>query len=136
MKKFAILLFLMAPVAALAGYGAFTDTIGKKRVKNLDTLQLGIASYYHSKFHGRPTASGQLYDETLMTGAHNSLPFNTWVKVTYLKNGKSVIIKINDRLHYKNTRLVDLSRAAAAKLGIIAAGLAKVRLEILKNPPE
>ena len=72
-------------------------------------IQYGTASYYSNKFQGRPTSSGALYDKDKMTCAHNSLPLGTWVKVTNLRNRKWVIVKVTDRLHHKNKRLVDLS---------------------------
>ena len=75
--------------------------------------------------------SDEIFHQSKMTGAHNSLPLGTWVRVTNLRNNKVVIVKINDRLHPKNTRLIDLSKAAAKQLGYIGAGLAKVRLEVL-----
>lgn len=97
---------------------------------------IGIASYYADKFHGRTTANGSIYDKTKLTAACNQLPLNTWIKVTRLKNHKSVIVKITDRMHPKNKRLVDLSRAAAKKLGFIKAGLTKVKVEVLENYEE
>lgn len=105
--------------------------VKKKRKANTDKIQFGVASYYAKKFHGRKTASGELYDHEKMTAAHNGLPLGTWVKVTNQRNGRSVIVKINDRLHYKNPRLVDMSGAAAKKLGFISKGLVKVKLEVL-----
>jgi rare lipoprotein A len=102
-----------------------------KRVKKTAKIQYGMASFYHNKFHGRQTSSGELYDREKMTAAHNGLPLNTWIRVTNIKNGRSVIVKINDRLHHKNDRLVDLSRSAAAELGYIGRGLARVKLEVL-----
>jgi rare lipoprotein A len=71
-----------------------------------------------------------------LTGAHNTLPLGTWVKVTNLKNRKTVVVRINDRLHHRNPRLIDLSRTAAQKLGYTSQGLTKVKVEVLgKNPP-
>jgi rare lipoprotein A len=71
-----------------------------------------------------------------MTAAHNTLPLGTWIKVTNLSNKKSVVVKVNDRLHPKNPRLVDLSRAAAKQLGYISKGITKVKVDVLgKNPP-
>jgi rare lipoprotein A len=98
-------------------------------------IQYGTASFYASKFQGRPTANGELYDKDKMTCAHNALPMDTWVKVTNLRNKRSVVVRVTDRLHYKNKRLVDLSRAAAAKLGYVKRGLARVKLEVLPGPP-
>ncbi len=96
-------------------------------------VQTGTASYYNSKFQGRVTSSGEKYDERLMTAAHNRLPMHTMIRVTNLRNNRSVIVKVNDRLHHRNKRLVDLSRAAAAKLGYLRRGLTKVKVEVLKD---
>ena len=68
-----------------------------------------------------------------MTAAHNKLPLGTRIKVTNLRNKRSVVVKVNDRLHHRNTRLVDLSKAAAAKLGYIGRGITRVRVEVLKD---
>ncbi len=112
------------------------DTTGRQ--KNLDKVQYGVASYYHIKFKGRPTASGEPYDPAAFTGAHNGLPLGTWVKVTNLRNKRTVIVRINDRMHSRNKRLIDLSRVAAVKLGYVGRGLEKVKLEVLgkKKPGE
>ena len=99
-------------------------------------VQYGTASFYSDKFNGRKTANGEIYNSKKLTAAHNTLPLGTWIKVTNLSNKKSVVVEVNDRLHPKNPRLVDLSRAAAQKLGYISKGLTKVRVDVLgKNPP-
>jgi rare lipoprotein A len=98
-------------------------------------IQYGTASYYANKFQGRPMAGGELYDKNKMTCAHNSLPLGTWVKVTNLRNKKSVVVRVTDRLHHKNKRLVDLSRIAASKLGYVKRGLARVKVEVLTKKP-
>lgn len=95
--------------------------------------QIGIASYYASKFHGKPTASGEKYNMNDFTAAHPSLPFQTFVKVTNLKNKKSVIVRINDRGPHVKSRVIDLSKAAAKKIGLIQSGTAKVKIEVVKN---
>ena len=112
--------------------------VRKKRKANTAKVQIGTASYYAAKFQGRKTASGEVYDANKFTAAHNGLPLGTWVRVTNQRNGRKVIVKINDRLHYRNPRLVDLSRAAAKKLGYTGHGLAKVKVEVLgrKIPAE
>lgn len=114
------------------------SAVKKKRKANHAKVQYGIASYYSPKFQGRKTANGDIYNHKKFTAAHNGLPLGTWVKVTNQRNGRSVIVKINDRLHYKNTRLVDLSGAAAKKLGFTGQGLTKVKLEVLgkKKPAD
>jgi rare lipoprotein A len=89
----------------------------KKRKSSTAKIQYGTASFYSNKFNGRRTANGEIYDSKKYTAAHNGLPLGTWVKVTNQSNHRSVIVKINDRLHYKNPRLIDLSGVAAKKLG-------------------
>ena len=96
-------------------------------------IKYGVASYYAAKFHGRKTASGEVYRNDLITAACNVLPLNTWVKVTNLSNNSFIIAKINDRLHPKNKRLIDLSKSAAQQLGYISDGLTKVKVEVLEN---
>ena len=93
----------------------------------------GPASYYAGKFHGRETFNGEIYDSTKLTAACNVLPMGTWVRVTNLSNNRSVIVKINDRMHIRMTRVVDLSQAAASKLGYVRKGLTKVKVEVLKK---
>ncbi|NBI41142.1 septal ring lytic transglycosylase RlpA family protein [[Haemophilus] felis] len=91
----------------------------------------GIASYYHKKFHGRKTASGEIYNEKLYTAAHKTLPLNSYVLVTNLRNQKKVIVRINDRGPFVKNRIIDLSKAAATEIGMIGRGLFPVRLEAL-----
>ena len=93
----------------------------------------GLASYYAQKFQGRMTANGEIFDHTKMTAACNVLPLVTWLKVTNLKNKKSVVVKTNDRLHPKTRRIIDLSYEGAQKLGYIKTGLTRVKIEILKR---
>lgn len=91
----------------------------------------GIASYYGKKFHGRKTANQEVFDMYAMTAAHKTLPFNTKVRVINRENGKSVIVRINDRGPYKWRRIIDLSYGAAQKINLIRSGTARVKLEIL-----
>lgn len=96
----------------------------------------GVASFYANKFHGRKTASGEIFSQNKFTCACNVLPLGTWVRVTNLRNGRSVVVKTNDRLHPKVKRVVDLTRAAAEKLGYLSSGLTRVKVEVLgKKPP-
>lgn len=104
------------------------DEIKKSEVP---AVLYGTASYYANKFHGRRTANGEIFSQQKMTAACNVLPLGTWLRVTNLRNNKTVIVKVNDRLHDKMTRAIDLSREAARQLGFINSGLAKVRVEIL-----
>ena len=94
------------------------------------SIEEGVASYYADSLHGEPTASGETYDKRARTAAHRTLPFETRVKVTNLDNGRSVWVTINDRGPFVDDRIIDLSRAAARKIGLIEAGTARVRLEI------
>lgn len=134
MKKILpVLILLLAGFQTVRAQSA-ADSIRKVHTKVVvPRLQTGVASYYHSKFHGRLTASGEKYDQTKLTAAHNRLPMGTRIKVTNLRNGRSVTVKVNDRLHHRNTRLVDLSKAAAAKLGFVGRGLTRVRVEVLRD---
>jgi rare lipoprotein A len=100
--------------------------------KNL-LVKYGVASYYATKFHGRKTASGEIYRKELLSAACNILPLNTWVRITNLSNDISIIARINDRLHPQNKRLIDLSKSAAVQLGYVSNGLANVKVEVLKN---
>ncbi len=94
---------------------------------------LGMASYYGPGFANRPTANGERFDPRAMTAAHRSLPFGTRVRVTNLENGRQVVVRINDRGPYRKGRVLDLSRAAARKLGFLEDGVAHVRIEVLKD---
>ncbi len=93
----------------------------------------GIASYYADKFSGRKTATGALYSHVKATAACNILPLGTWIRVTNLRNKKSVIVQINDRLHPKNKRIVDMSRSGAEKLGYIGKGITQVKVEVVEK---
>ena len=92
----------------------------------------GIASYYSDVFQGKKTASGEPYDKNKLTAAHKTLAFGTKVKITDLKNNKSVIVTITDRGPHSKKRMVDLSYAAAEEIGLVKAGLSKVRLEVIE----
>lgn len=92
----------------------------------------GLAGFYHDAFHGQRTASGQPYNAGAMTAAHPTLPFGTKVKVTHVKNKRSVVVHINDRGPMQAGRVIDLSRAAAAQLHMVREGLSEVRLEVVK----
>jgi rare lipoprotein A len=91
----------------------------------------GVASWYGRQFHGKPTSSGELYDMYAMTAAHKTLPIPTRVRVTNQSNGKSVIVRVNDRGPFVNNRIIDLSYAAARSLDMIGSGTALVEIEAL-----
>ena len=90
---------------------------------------VGIASWYGKRYHGQPTSSGEIYDMYAMTAAHPTLPIPSYARVTNLRNGKSVVVRINDRGPFHSDRLIDLSYAAAYKLGIITSGRDLVEVE-------
>ncbi len=96
-----------------------------------DYSETGIASWYGTKFHGRPTANGERYDIYQMTAAHRSLPIPSYVRVTNLANGQSTIVRVNDRGPFHDQRIIDLSYAAAVKLGYHQQGTARVKLEAI-----
>ena len=101
-------------------------------------VQYGVASFYANKFEGRKTYTDEIFTQEKLTGASNTLPMHTWVRVTNLRNQRSVIVRINDKMHPRNKRLIDLSHAAAKKLGYTGRGLTKVRIDVLgkKKPAE
>ena len=94
--------------------------------------QTGVASWYGPNFQGNRTANGEIFDMNKLTAAHKSLPFGTVVRVVNLENGRSVVVKINDRGPFIKNRIIDLSRAAARKINMIGPGTAEVGLVIRK----
>lgn len=123
-----LVLVLIVPVFSSA-QNAKADTA--VRAKKASRVFYGQASFYANKFHGRKTASGEIFDQKKFTCACNVLPLGTWVRVTNLRNGKTAIVKVNDRIHPKMRRVVDLTRAAAQKLGFISRGLTRVKVEVV-----
>ena len=123
-----------------------TATVGKKKSNsgqvtkvsyspasaNKEFLRTGVASYYGPGFHGRRTANGETFNQNAMTAAHRTLPFGTKLKVTNLNNGKSVIVRVNDRGPYSGGRILDLSVAAAKQIGSTQSGVARVTLEVVQ----
>jgi rare lipoprotein A len=95
-------------------------------------VERGTASYYGDELAGRPTASGERFDPGRLTAAHRSLPFGAKVRVTNLRNGRTVVVRINDRGPFTRRRIIDLSYAAARRIGMVAAGTAPVRIELLR----
>ena len=95
----------------------------------------GVASWYGPGFEGNLTANGEVFDTSKLTAAHQTLPFDTLVRVTNLENGLAVVVRINDRGPFVGGRIIDLSRAAAERLDMIGSGTARVRLELLSDMP-
>jgi rare lipoprotein A len=100
------------------------------------SVETGIASWYGEPYHGRRAANGEIYDMEKLTAAHRTLPFDTWVEVENLANGKRVRVRITDRGPFVDGRIIDLSRAAAREIDMIRPGIVKVRLEVIQPPGE
>src|SRR5579885_2755073 len=98
----------------------------------IGAIETGIASWYGAPSHGRPTSSGEIYDQEQLTAAHRTLPFGTWVDVTNLDNGKRVEVRITDRGPFVKDRIIDLSLAAAREIDMVRQGTARVRLKIIE----
>jgi rare lipoprotein A len=100
----------------------------------LGLTEQGIASWYGIPYHGRPAADGEIYDMEKLVAAHRTMPFNTWLKVTNLKNGLSVNVRVIDRGPFVDGRIIDLSKAAARQIQMIGPGVAPVTLEVIAAP--
>lgn len=136
-------LLLLATLMATAQRKDAAETVKTKKEEvkvnpKKPKVLFGTASYYADKFNGRQTASGENYDGKKATAACNVLPLGTWIRVTNLQNKRSVIVKVNDRLHPRMKRIVDLSRSSAEKLGYTGLGLTEVKVEVMgiKKPKE
>ena len=116
------------------GDTSFAETFEKEMEERTQYthFQTGMASFYGGKWHGKKTANGEIFNQNSLTAAHRTLPFGTRVKVTNLDNGKSVVVRINNRGPYSNGRIIDLSKAAFAKIANTSKGVTKVKLEISK----
>jgi rare lipoprotein A len=97
-------------------------------------VERGVASWYGKKFHGRKTSSGEVYDMHAMTAAHKKLPLPSYVRVVNIENGRSIVVKVNDRGPFVGDRIIDLSFAAATKLGLIEPGTGEVEISVLNSP--
>lgn len=116
------------------GNPAFYEILGQRyyvQTTRKGHRERGVASWYGDPFHGRRTASGEIYDMYQMTAAHRTLPLPTWAEVTNLKNDTKIIVKINDRGPFAHNRIIDLSYAAAQKLGMVEAGTTLVEVRAL-----
>jgi rare lipoprotein A len=130
-----IVLLLVFTAASVTAQVA--DSEAKTKSSKTKRVFYGQASFYSNKFQGRKTANGEIFDQKKLTCACNVLPLGTWIKVTNLRNSRTVTVKTNDRLHPRMRRIVDLTRAAASKLGFISGGLTRVKIEVIgKKPPQ
>ncbi len=141
MKKFLLIFYAFAFTHSAVAQGKATpqlitaiakkDSIQELQLRTAPSVLYGTSSYYHNMFEGRQTANGEIFRQSKMTAACNVLPLGTWIRVTNLRNNRSVIVKVNDRLHPRMTRVTDLSRSAAEKLKFTGAGLTRVKVEVL-----
>lgn len=106
------------------------------RPAKIGATETGVASWYGHPYHGRATASGEIYDMEKFTAAHRTLPFETWLDVTNLANGKHVEVRITDRGPFVDGRIIDLSHAAAQKIDMLRAGTVRVRLKVIAPPAQ
>jgi rare lipoprotein A len=121
-----------------AGYGQVEKPPTTKEQHKPAKVQYGVASFYANKFEGRKTYTDEIFSQKKLSAASNTVPMRTWVRVTNLRNDRSIVLRINDKMHPHNRRLIDLSRAAAHQLGYTGRGLVRVKVEVLgrKRPPE
>lgn len=131
MPKAVLTPLILALLLGLAGCGTAREEVRYAPGAVPDYSRVGVASWYGPGFHGRKTASGARFNQNALTAAHRKLPFGTKVRVTNLKNDRSVVVVINDRGPFAGGRIIDLSKAAAKRLGIIKQGTAKVRVEAI-----
>lgn len=126
-------LFLLTTLLIAYPSAAQNKSTGKEKVSKSSNKRIiyGLASYYANKFQGRRTASGEIFSQSKYTCACNMLPLGTWVKVTNIRNGRSVVVKVNDRLHTRMRRVADLSGVAAKKIGLVSRGIARVKIEVI-----
>ncbi len=150
------LIFIISLVLVTVGFISWTDSSAsensgaekisvskdaKPNVSNVNFEEIGamVASWYGPGFHGRLTANGETYNQMALTAAHKELPFGTFLRITNQKNGKSVIVRINDRGPYIEGRDLDLSKGTAIALGMVQRGVIKVKVEEISlgdyNPP-
>jgi rare lipoprotein A len=132
MRK-ALVVALAALVAAGCAHKKRT-TSKVPAVARIGHTEAGLASWYGHPYHGRPAADGEIYDMETLVAAHRTLPFQTWVRVTNLTNGKTVEVRIIDRGPFVHGRIIDLSHEAARQIDLIEPGVAKVRLEVIRVP--
>ncbi|TAE89867.1 MAG: septal ring lytic transglycosylase RlpA family protein [Bacteroidetes bacterium] len=126
-----------APLSMASANNFPQDTLPQKDTAAVvkKFTQKGLASYYGNKFHGRRTASGERYSKNKLTAAHRTLPFGAMVKVTEVKTGKWLVVRINDRGPHVRRRIIDLSYAAAKQFGMIkGAGVIKVKIQVVEWP--
>jgi len=134
LQRLGCALVLMLFVAACGRHNAARLPAPPSPPARIGSTESGIASWYGVPYHGRRSASGEVFDMEMLTAAHRTLPFQTWVEVTNLSNGKQVDVRINDRGPFVRGRVIDLSMAAARQLDMVRAGTVQVRLKVIAPP--
>ena len=127
--RYMLILLLLTSLTGLAACAG--STRDPAEVGGVSSQETGLASYYGHQYHGRTTANGETYDENKLTAAHRTLPFGTRVRVTNLENGKSVLLRVNDRGPFVDGRIIDVSWQAAQDLDFVQEGVVKARVEVL-----
>jgi|YNPMSStandDraft_2_1061718.scaffolds.fasta_scaffold01607_2 rare lipoprotein A len=127
---YVLLVFSLSGCVSVVHFNQSSKSNENNSIQNY--TEEGLASYYSDAFEGKETASGEIFTQTGLTAAHRWLPFGTIVKVTNLENGKSILVKINDRGPFVPNRIIDLSKMASQKLGFYNKGIAKVRIEVVE----
>ncbi len=123
--------FVVTSCAPHPYYRRSSQPVKLRNASDLET-STGVASYYAHKFHGRRTASGEIFNMHSLTAAHRTYPFGTRVRVTNLENGMQVTVVVNDRGPFAKNRIIDLSLAAAKRIDMIRSGTAKVQLDVIE----
>jgi rare lipoprotein A len=126
---------MMAMVAVSLALESRPASAKTNPIPSVVKTQVGTASWYGPRFHGRKTANGEIFNQRALTAAHRKLPLGTFVRVTSLDTGRSVTVRINDRGPYIDGRIIDLSHAAARRLGIVRQGVGKVRVQVVDALP-
>ena len=135
LRLFSYIILLTLSLISCASNNKIVSSESVVKQKLPDTvgdIQYGVSSYYAEKFHGKRTANGEIYDMYGISGAHQTLPLNSIVKVTNLENNNELVIKVNDRGPFLKGRIFDCSYGAAVKLGFISKGTALVKVEIIE----
>lgn len=127
--KLALKIISVIACLAIVGCSAVQPKDGKNWA---GYTEVGNASFYADKHQREKTASGELYDHKAKTAAHRKLPFGSRLKVTNIKNGKSVVVRVNDRGPFSAKRVIDLSRSAFSRIGDTSAGVIRVRIEVIE----
>ncbi len=135
-RSIILIIFSVSVINVFPSAGQVKKSANKPKKTRSKTTLYGTASYYAQKFQGSRTTSGEKFDQEKFTAACNALPLGTWVLVTNLKNSKTVYVRTNDRLSYKSSRVMDVSKAAAHRLGFLNHGLTRVKIEVLPGKPD